>query len=150
LPNVHLVIKLHPGEPEDGIYRRLIDGVAAARGFEPPPISVVHRVDLYRLLAAADAHLGLYSTVITEAVVTGTPNLLAACVRPSDLLGYVEAGVATPVRDGGELLAALASADSLTTPEARDAFLRDHFEPGSASRRISSELVGWLGPGSAR
>src|SRR5919108_2465878 len=76
LPGVHLVIKLHPSEPDDGLYRRVIEAAARARGFEPPQITEVHDVDLYRLLSAADAHLGLYSTVITQAVFTGTPNLL--------------------------------------------------------------------------
>jgi hypothetical protein len=144
--DVHLVIKLHPGEPDDGLYRRVIEGVAAARGFEPVPISVVHRVDLYRLLAAADAHLGVFSTVITEAVFTGTPNLLAACVRPSDLLGYVEAGVAYPVRDGAELEEALRSGAGRSEQAARDAFVRDHFEPGNASRKIRDALVDVLRP----
>jgi hypothetical protein len=107
-------------------------------------MTVVHRIDLYRLLAAADAHLGLYSTVITEAVFTGTPNLLAAAIQPRDLLGYVEAGVAIPVRDGEEMLQALASGAGRSTSEAREAFVRDHFEPGNASRRITEELVAWL------
>jgi hypothetical protein len=149
LSNVHVVIKLHPWEPDDGLYRRVIEGVARAGGFAPPPISVVHRVDLYRLLAAADAHLGLYSTVITEAVFTETPNLLAACVRPSDLLGYVEAGVAVPVHDGGELDEALRSGAGRPDPAARDAFVRDHFEPGNASRKIRDDLLSWLRPSSA-
>jgi hypothetical protein len=146
MTGVHVVIKLHPWEPDDGLYRRLIEGVARAGGFRPPPISVVHRVDLYRLLAAADAHLGVYSTVITEAVFTATPNLLAACVRPNDLLGYVDAGVAVPVHDGGELAEALRSGAGRSDAEAREAFVRDHFEPGNASRRIRDDLVGWLRP----
>ncbi len=80
LPRVHLVVKLHPGERDEGPYRAVIEGVAAAHGFEPPPVTVVQSVDLYRLLRAADAHLGLHSTVLTEAVATGTPNLLAVDV----------------------------------------------------------------------
>ena len=144
MPGVHLVIKLHPGEPDDGVYRRLIQGIAAAGGFDPVPMTVVHRVDLYRLLAAADAHLGVFSTVITEAVFAGTPNLLAACVRPSDLLGYVDAGVAVPVRDGAELAEALSTDAGRTESAAREAFVRDHFEPGNASRRIRDDLLHWL------
>ena len=100
LPGVHLVVKLHPGERDEGPYRAVIEGVAAAQGFEPPPVSVVQSVDLYRLLRAADAHIGLQSTVLTEAVATGTLNLLAVTSPASDLLGYVEAGVAIPVRTG--------------------------------------------------
>ena len=105
-------------------------------------MTFVQAVDLYRLLRAADAHIGLQSTVLTEAVVTGTPNLLAATSSASDLLGYVEAGVAVPVRTGADLLAAL-DAGSAATPEARQAFIDAHFEPGSASERIADDLLVW-------
>ena len=109
LPGVHLVVKLHPGEPDEGPYRAIIERAAAARGVAPPRVTTVQSVDLYRLLAAADAHLGIHSTVLTEAVVTRTPNLLADGVAGADLLGYLAARVAVPVRDGGDLLAALAA-----------------------------------------
>jgi len=144
LPRVHLVVKLHPGEPDEGPYRAVIEGVAAAGGFEPPPLTIVQSVDLYRLLRAADAHVGIHSTVLTEAVATGTPNLLAAMLAASDLLGYVAAGVAIPVRDGGDLLAALdAGPASAAAPAARQAFLDAHFRPGSASERIAADLLAW-------
>lgn len=145
LPRVHLVIKLHPGESDDGPYRAVIEGVAAAGGFQSPPITVVRTIDLYRLLSAADAHLGVHSTVLTEAVAAGTPNLLADTLAGADLLGYVSAGVALPVRNGGDLLAALDSAAGGAIDEsARQAFLDDHFEPGDASGRIASDLLEWL------
>ncbi len=142
---VHLVVKLHPSERDEGPYREAIERLAAARGFAPPRISVVQRVDLYRLLAAADAHLGIHSTVLTEAVVTGTRNLLADVLAASDLLGYVDAGAAHPVRCADDLEAALARPrEALTSGSAREAFLRAHFEPGEASRRIADDLLAWL------
>ena len=145
LPRVHLVVKLHPSEPDEGPYSAVVEGVARAHGFAPPPITVVQDIDLYGLLAAADAHLGIHSTVLTEAVVTGTPNLLADHVRNADLLGYVEAGVATPVRNGADLLRALDTPrDPEATAAARRRFLDDHFEPGSASERIAADLLAWL------
>lgn len=145
LRGVHLVVKLHPGEPDEGPYRAVIEGAAASRGFAPPPVTVVRHVDLYRLLAAADAHLGVHSTVLTEAVAAGTLNLLADRLLGSDLLGYVEAGVAVPVRDGGDVLAALERRSELVPGEdARRAFLDAHFEPGDAAGRIADDLVGWL------
>ena len=101
-PNVHLVVKQHPGEKDRGPYEALVAGLAAARGFAPPPVSVVQHIDLYRLLRSADAHLGIHSTVLTEAVAAGTNNLLADTLASSDLLGYVEAGVAVPVRNGAD------------------------------------------------
>lgn len=145
LPGVHLVIKLHPGERDEGPYRALIEGLGAARGFTPPPVTVTRDVDLYRLLGAADAHLGAFSTVLTDAVAAGTGNLLAAALATNDLLGYVAAGVAIPVRNRVELLAGLdALAAGAITPDARDTFLADHFLAGSASARIATDLEAWL------
>lgn len=142
LPRVHLVIKLHPsehpGQAEE--YRRLIDALALARGFTPPRVTIVGRVDLYRLLQAADAHLGLFSTVLTDAVAAGAPNLVITAFATRDLLGYVPAGVGLPVRDGGDLLRALdrLQAGNGPTAEARAAFMADHFEPGAAGPRVAA------------
>ena len=142
LPGVHLVVKLHPGEPDEGPYRAVIEGAARSRGFAPPPVTIVQSVDLYRLLRAADAHVGVQSTVLTEAVATGTLNLLADTVSAADLLGYVDAGVAIPVRDGGDLLAALdkgpgpSSAGHSSTTAGSASWMTD-FRPGSASTRIA-------------
>lgn len=144
IPRLHVVVKLHPGEQDEGPYRAVIEGVAAARGFAPPPVSVVQQVDLYRLLAGADAHLGIHSTVLTEAVWTRTPNLIATGLAGADLLGYVDAGVAHPVRDAAELEDALDRGLGRATEEQRRAFLDGHFEPGDASGRIAEELLEWL------
>jgi hypothetical protein len=144
-PNVHLVVKQHPGERDRGPYEALITGIAAARGFAPPPITVVKDVDLYRLLRAADAHLGIHSTVLTEAVAAGTRNLLAATLASADLLGYVDAGVAIPVCDGATFLAAL-DAHEAAPDGARTAFLAQHFREGSASVRLRDDLLAWLAP----
>lgn len=146
LERVHLVIKLHPRESADEPYSAVIRSRAAAGGFAAPPISVMQRYDLYRLLAAADAHLGIHSTVLTEAVVAGTPNLLAGRHRSGDLLGYVDAGVALRVANGGELIDALDrfAAGGGPTLEARRAFIEDHFRPGVAADRIRDDLLAWL------
>ena len=145
IAGVHLVVKLHPAETDEGPYRAVVEGVAAAGGFAPPPITVVRDVDLYRLLAAADAHLGIHSTVITEAVFVGTPNLLATASLGGDLLDWVAAGVALPVRDGADLVHALeAAAAGAITAAAREAFIAAHYEPGSASDRIAEDLLAWL------
>ena len=70
-------------------------------------MTLVKAIDLFDLLRAADAHLGVYSTVLTDAVAAGTPNLIVASLEGTDLLGYVEASVARPVGSGADLLAAL-------------------------------------------
>ena len=136
LPGVHVVFKLHPGEVDQGPYRRLLGGLAAAGGYDAPPISVIKEIDLCRLLRAADAHLGMSSTVLTDAVVVGTPNLIATNDAHADMLGYIQAGVARPVSAVKELLAAL-DEPCLPDPDARRAFLEDHFRSGNASRRIA-------------
>jgi hypothetical protein len=149
LERVHVVIKLHPSEKDEGPYRSVIEGTAAAGGFAPPPVTVVQTIDLYRLLAAADAHLGIHSTLLTEAVATGTPNLLAAGLSGADLLGYLEAGVAVPVRTAADIAAVLdRPRDEVMLPGDREAFLRVHFEPGDASRRIADGLLAWMGAAS--
>ena len=145
LPRVHLVVKLHPGEPDEGPYRAVIEGVAAARGFAPPPISIVQSVDLYRLLRAADAHVGVHSTVLTEAVATGTLNLLADTLAASDLLGYVGRGRGHP-RSRRRRPAGRPRRRTVRCrqPEAaRQAFIDAHFRPGSASERIADDLLAW-------
>ena len=142
-PNVHLVVKQHPGEKDRGPYEALVMGLATAGGFAPPPVTVVQHIDLYRLLRSADAHLGIHSTVLTEAVAVGTLNLLADTLASSDLLGYVEAGVAVPVRNGADFLAALDAPEAIT-PGARGAFLARHFREGRASERLRDELLEWL------
>jgi hypothetical protein len=145
LPGVHFVVKLHPGERDEGPYRAIIEGAAAARGIRAPRVTTVQKIDLYRLLRAADAHLGIHSTVLTEAVVTRTPNLLVDGLAAADLLGYVDAGVALPVHDGAGMLAALDAADrGALREEAAAAFVAAHFEPGDASGRIAADLLAWL------
>jgi hypothetical protein len=135
LPGTHLVFKLHPGERDAGPYQELLLGLARAGGYVAPPMTVIKDIDLYRLLRAADAHLGLLSTVLTEAVVVGTPNLIAMTGRLTDLLGYVAAGVATPVRSPADVRAALADLRPAELA-ARATFLARHFRPGDASGRI--------------
>jgi hypothetical protein len=145
LPGVHLVVKLHPAEDDGTWYRRFVDGLGAGRGFAPPPMTVTRDVDLYGLLAAADAHVGVFSTVLTDAVVAGTLNLIVTSLAGSDLLGYVRAGVARPVRDGGDVLDVLGSATAPDADGARAAFLADHFRPGPAGERIARDLLEGIG-----
>jgi hypothetical protein len=135
LPGVHVVFKQHPGEFDAGPYRALLAGLARAGGYETPPITVVKDIDLYRLLRAADAHLGGLSTVLTEAVIVGTTNLIALVDQHADLLDYVAAGVARPVRSPDDLQAELRN---LRPPDAgaRKAFLDQHYRSGDATGRI--------------
>jgi len=139
MPGIHVVFKLHPLERATPPYEAVLDGLARAGGYEPPPMTSVRDIDLYRLLRAADAHLGLYSTVLTDAVVVGVPNLIAAGQAFGDLLGYVPAGVAEPVTSPNEVLAFMADPRP-PDPARREAFLAAHFEPGDAAGRVADAI----------
>ena len=148
LPGVHLVIKLHPEEEQGEHYRVLVSGLAAAGGYEPPPVTIVRDIDLYRLLRAADAHLGIYSTVLTDAVLTATPNMVAVGQAWADLLDYAKFGVAVPVRTVDDVRAFMRRPRK-PTAAARARFLREHYEPGDAATRIAeaiAALVARTGP----
>ncbi len=140
LPQIHVIFKQHPGERDQGPYVDLLRSMARAGGYPEPRTTVVRDVDLIRLLRAADAHLGFLSTVLTDTVVAGTPNLIAMVEAHGDLLGYIGARVATPVADVAAVVASLDRAVR-PDPEARRAFLADHFAPGTASSRIISEIA---------
>jgi hypothetical protein len=158
LPGVHVVFKQHPVEVDEGPYRGVMTGLAQAGGYEPPRMSVVKDIDLYRLLRAADAHLGQGSTVLTDAVAVGTCNLIAQVGRSTAPLNYVEAGVAWPVRDHADLRDAM---ESLPTPtdEARQMFLDEHFNglghdaggriAAAIARSLASPSVHPVQPGGA-
>jgi hypothetical protein len=148
LPGIHVVFKQHPGERDEEPYRQLLTGLARSGRYAPPPMSVVKEVDLYRLLRAADAHLGQQSTVLTDAVMAGTCNLIATVEASPDILGYVAAGVARPVRDVAELRTALAERRPVPADK-REAFLRDHFRTGEASARIVATVRALIGDASA-
>jgi hypothetical protein len=139
LPGVHLVFKLHPQDRTQGPFAAMLRGLAAAGGYSAPPISVVRDMDLYRLLRAADAHLGQYSTVLTDAVVAGTPNLIAVGLAYGDMLDYVAGGVATPVTDVDGVRAFMA-VPVAAEGGARARFLAAHFVPGDAVGRIVAAI----------
>ena len=139
LPGVHVVFKLHPEETEGGHYPTLVAGLAVAGGYEAPRTSVIRDVDVYALLRAADAHLGQYSTVLTDAVLTSTPNMIAIGQASADIIGYVDAGVAVAVASVDDIRAFMADPRP-PAPEAREAFLRAHSIEGDAVGRIAAAV----------
>jgi hypothetical protein len=135
LPGIHIVIKLHPQDRTKGLFAALLRGLAGAGGYQAPPLTVVRDFDLYRLLRAADAHLGQYSTVLTDAVVAGTPNMIAAGLAYGDMLGYAAARVAVPVESVDDVRAFMRD-PIIADPVDRGRFLEAHFAPGDATARI--------------
>ena len=140
LPGIHVVVKLHPEEHDGEHYRDLITGLARAGGYEAPPLTIVRDIDLYRLLRAADAHLGVYSTVLTDSVLAGTPNMIVVGQAQADMLGYVEAGVAVPVRSVGDVRAFMADPRP-PSEDARARFVEAHFVDGDAVERIGDIVM---------
>jgi hypothetical protein len=140
LPGIHVVVKLHPEEQSGEHYERLLGDLARAGGYPPPPISVVRDVDLYRLLRAADAHLGLYSTVLTDAVLTATPNMIAVGQAYADTIGYVPAGVAVPVATVDDVRAFMADPRPASR-EARARFVEQHYRGGDPISRIAAAIT---------
>ena len=144
LPGVHVVVKLHPEEESGDPYERLLTGLARAGGYAPPALSIVRDMDLYRLLRAADAHLGLYSTVLTDAVLTGTPNMIAVGQAYADAIGYVPDGVAVPVATVDDVRAFMADPRP-PTREARARFVEEHYRGGDATQRIATAITDLIG-----
>jgi hypothetical protein len=136
LPGIHLVVKLHPEEDQADHYLALIEGLARAGGWRPPPVTVVRHVDLFQLLQAADAHLGIYSTVLTDGVVAGTPTMVATGQAWSDLVGYAVAGVAQAVTSVEDVRRFMRE-PWVPSRDVRDAFVREHSEPGDGAARIA-------------
>jgi hypothetical protein len=140
LPGIHLAIKLHPQDDAEPRHAEFLEGLAVAGGYPPPTLSIVRDVDIYRLLQAADAHLGQYSTVLTDAVVAGTPNMIILGQAYADALGYVEAGVATAVRSVEDVRTFMADPRP-PDPAARARFIDAHFRQGDAVGRIAAVLT---------
>ncbi len=140
VPGVHVAIKLHPESRGDERYEALLTGLARAGGYAAPPLTHVRDIDVYRLLRAADAHLGLYSTVLTDAVLTDTPNMIAVGQAWADIIDYVEAGVATPVRTVDDLRAFM-SDPKRARSEDRSRFIAAHYRSGDAIGRISTAIL---------
>ncbi len=139
LPGVHVVVKLHPQDRAASDYQELFRGLATAGGYEPPAVSVVRDLDLYRLLAAADAHLGQGSTVLTDAVVAGLPNMIDVGQSHADAIGHVAAQVAVGVRSIDDVRSFMAHPRPLA-PADRTAFLDAHFRPGDAVGRVADVI----------
>jgi hypothetical protein len=139
LPGIHVVIKLHPQDQAASRHAQLLAGLARAGGYAEPKVTIVRDVDLRDILRAADAHLGQYSTVLSDAVISGTPNMIAIGQAHADSLDYVAAGVAVPVRRIDDVRAFLADPQP-PSPELRAAFLRAHYRDGDAVARIAEVL----------
>jgi hypothetical protein len=141
LPDVQLVIKVHPAETPDA-YASVVRGAAN--------ITVAPaETDLARLLAAADLVVTMNSTVALDGLVLGVPALVIGL--PNNLSPFVEAGVMAGADGMDAIRRALQSVlydrsmrDSLR--RASGDYLR-RFEiqsDGRAAERAADEILGAL------
>ena len=97
LPQVHLVIKVHPAETAE-VYG---DAVRTATQTSIAATST----DLARLLAAADLIVTMNSTVAVDGLVLGLPSLIVGL--PNNLSPFVDAGVMAGADGAGPIHQAL-------------------------------------------
>lgn len=141
-----LLVKLHPSE-DPAPYRSAIEG-------DPNVVVVPHgKVDLYDLLAAADAVLTFHSSVGLEAMAFDRPVVSLEAFGEENPLPYARTGAAAAARSTEELARALREdvADGVRTLERRSArarYVRDNLlaTDGKSSRRVR-DLVVSLAPG---
>lgn len=97
IPELQIVIKLHPRERYDKAYYERIAGKAGSKHHR-----IIFKVDLYRLISASDMVITCFSTVGSEAVYFRKPLIVLDHLN-QDLLGYVRRGVAFHATNGSEL-----------------------------------------------
>ena len=134
-----LIIKLHLTENENLASPYYELGIRyGVRNF-----IIVKQVDLYELLALCDLHISVYSTVLSEAVIFGKPNLILSILGSHDIGSWVEQGVALNLNDFTCLKEAVETilGDEEVREKlrrARQAYIQRHYYKldGKASERI--------------
>lgn len=102
IPEARLVVKLHPAE-----HPFLWNRAQAALGLQR--LRIVKDIDLYRLLAASDVVMTVFSTVALEALLLGKPLVILTHLERSSEMRFVEFGAALPT-DGQGLVSVVRAA----------------------------------------
>ncbi|MDX2175243.1 MAG: hypothetical protein SF028_02125 [Candidatus Sumerlaeia bacterium] len=138
-----LLVRPHPSEA-GGFWERAL----AAHG-----LAERARVDasggIAEALDACDVHLSISSTVLSEAVLHGRPNIVAGASQAGDPHGILGRGVATVLGEGDSLERLVAEwlakpADEVAA--AREAFIRERYGPvdGQVGRRVAERVLALL------
>ena len=88
IPEMHLVIKLHPSEANDAPYYQEIAASVNCTNYR-----IVNQMDLYELIASCQLLITCFSTVGTETIYFGKPLIILDHLK-QDLQGYIEDKVA--------------------------------------------------------
>jgi len=98
LPNVHLVVKLHPQEKNDvGYYHEIAKNVGLSR------ISILPQSELYQTILESDIVITSFSTVGTEAIYFGKILLIYDPLN-QDLQKYIKGKVAFRVQNSTDII----------------------------------------------
>lgn len=88
MQDLHVVLKLHPDDPEEPFHQM------ASRLTHRDNLTVIPRCDLHALLNAADLLICVRSNIIIEAAVMGTPTLVCDFNAELARINMVEEGIA--------------------------------------------------------
>ncbi len=97
IPDLHLIVKLHPAEFGDFNYYKALAERAGCRNFQ-----LVLQVDLYLLISVADAVVTCFSTVGAETVYFSKPLIILDHLK-QDIQGYFREGIAFQATSQSEL-----------------------------------------------
>lgn len=140
MPEIHLVIKLHPGEANDAPYYHSIASSVKCTNYR-----IVNEMDLYELIASCQLLITCFSTVGTETIYFGKPLIILDHLK-QDLQGYIGDKVAFGaynsddlVRIATEILQGKLAPDM----EAYSSYIYEHSYKidGNASQRILDLIV---------
>ena len=100
LPDVHLLVKLHPNE-NGCIQEELL------RKYSSPNIRILRDGDMKRLIQSSDVVITQFSTCGLEAILLGKPLITINFSGKADIMPYASSGAATGIYEPGRLISVL-------------------------------------------
>jgi len=137
LPDIHLIIKIHPNENDDSFYRKKIDMLKLSN------FSIVKDVNLYETLFISDVVVLSYSTVGYEAMLMGKPVISLNLLGLHDDASLIKKKLAFVVKKKEDLLTTIQNClDSKFIEEhVNDAELFADQELGKADGKASDRII---------
>lgn len=145
IPNVYVIIKVHPSDNPD-VFRRYVNKLGA-----DCPVEVVAACDLNALLSAADLLVCIVSNIIVTAAVVGTPTLVCDFSNKRAPVDYCREGLCLGCFDPAKV-------PDVLNLMLKDSEMRDHayemlktgirrfngLNDGASGTRVAMEVVGAL------
>jgi hypothetical protein len=135
IPQVHLIVKLHPAEKNDSNYYKALAAKAGCKNYQ-----IVLNTDLYLLISLSNIVVTCFSTVGAETVYFSKPLIILDHLK-QDIQGYFKEGIAYQATNREELknfLIKLISGDLIISEENYSNFIRKYafMIDGKVSERI--------------